>query len=186
MIDMENEYDADWTDPDLVYSGTKVFNSFLYGLLDKGTSYTVVAFGVSAAGEKTSDVFSVEVVTSASVSPSDNEITQTVSDISDSGAVVTVTTSNYNLYYADVQPAASIEGMSDDEIFRMWSITMEHISSGLSARETVRSIIRAIATPERNIVPLSSDTRRARPPRRCTRSTSQPSASRQARVRRLM
>lgn len=118
MIDMENEYDADWTDPDLVYSGTKVFNSFLYGLLDKGTSYTVVAFGVSAAGEKTSDVFSVEVVTSASVSPSDNEIKQVVSNISDSGAVVEVTTSNYDIYYADLLEASSIEGKSDEEIFQ--------------------------------------------------------------------
>ncbi len=118
LIDSENEYGADWTDPSLVYAGNKDFNSFLYGSLDKGTSYTVVAFGVSATGEKTSSAFALEVVTSATVSPSDNEITQTVSDISDSGAVVTVTTSNYNLYYADVQPAASIEGLSDDEIFQ--------------------------------------------------------------------
>lgn len=118
LIDSENEYGTDWTDPSIAFSGTMDFNSFLYGSLDKGTSYTVVAFGISSTGEKTSSVFTVEVVTSATVSPSDNEITQTVSDISDSGAVVTVTTSNYNLYYADLLPAASIEGLSDDEILQ--------------------------------------------------------------------
>ena len=79
------------------------------------TAYTVIVFAVNSDAFASSEPAVVEVTTGA-VSASDNEIEVSVDRVSGSTAMLHIATSNDDPYGFTIFDAASVEGMSDDEI----------------------------------------------------------------------
>ncbi|WP_418442424.1 hypothetical protein [Alistipes sp.] len=86
-----------------------------YGTLKALTKYSVVAGGIDEWGRVNTEVATKEFTTQA-VSPSDNTFSIAVEEITAIGAMVTVTPTNNDPYYAAVFEAAGLEGRTDAEI----------------------------------------------------------------------
>lgn len=86
-----------------------------YGTLKALTKYHVVAGGIDEWGRVNTEVATKEFTTQA-VMPSDNTFSIAVDEITAIGAMVTVTPTNNDPYYAAVFEAAGLEGRTDAEI----------------------------------------------------------------------
>ena len=93
-----------------VLSSGKDSYTYPYGDLSPDTEYYAYAFGVTADGEITSDLFVVPFKTLyVNLGPSDNTFNIAVSNITATGATVSVTPSNSDYYYFDVVPKAEVD-----------------------------------------------------------------------------
>lgn len=93
-----------------VLSSGKDSYTYPYGDLSPDTEYYAYAFGVTADGEITSDLFVVPFKTLyVNLGQSDNTFDIAVSNITTTGAIVSVTPSNSDYYYFDVLPKSNVE-----------------------------------------------------------------------------
>ena len=93
-----------------VLSSGKDSYTYPYGDLSPDTEYYAYAFGVTATGEITSDLFVVPFKTLyVNLGPSDNTFNVAVYNITATGATVSVTPSNSDFYYFDVLPKSNVE-----------------------------------------------------------------------------
>ena len=107
-------------------------DSYAYeGNLDPETDYYVFACGLTTDGRINTDV-GLKAFRTEAVKPSDNVFTLDITNITATGSLVTVTTTNDDPYIIDVWPTADIEGLSDDEIvataeemYGMWIMFLE-------------------------------------------------------------
>ena len=89
------------------------------GNLNPGTEYYAFAFGLTAEGVITSKVVMEPFKTLEEIpaGPSDNEFSVTVSNVTATGALVSVTPSNNDTYYFDVIEKEAYDSYSDKQAF---------------------------------------------------------------------
>lgn len=83
--------------------------------LDPETEYYVFACGLTSDGRINTDV-GMKAFKTEAVKPSTNVFTMDISNITATGSLVTLTTTNDDPYIIDVWPTADLEGLSDAEI----------------------------------------------------------------------
>ncbi len=116
-VEIATDYGIDWeTDQEYVYSG----NSVVYfgggdSPLAPETEYIVFVFGVSAAGDITTEVETIE-ETTGKASLSSNIITVTMTEVQHTTARFNIKTTNNDQYYYGLTKSEAIAGMSDEEV----------------------------------------------------------------------
>lgn len=118
FIEMEVGYETDFAVVDnlFIFNGNAEYDLFAGWAISAGVDYKIYAFGVSPTGAVTTQISEQSVSVPAAVMTSET-IAIAVSEITEKGAVVTMTPSDKHLpYFCDCLPVAELEGMTDAQI----------------------------------------------------------------------
>lgn len=118
FIEMEAGYGTDFAEVDdlFVFNGNAEYDLFAGWAISAGVDYKIYAFGVSATGAVTTQIAEQSVSVPAATMTSET-IAVAVAEITNEGAVVTMTPSDKHLpYFCDCLPVAELEGMTDAQI----------------------------------------------------------------------